>query len=143
MNVAFELLLQRPQPLEYVKIRKECGFGEVSLQQSGMGLDNSLFLVSVYCAKNLVGFGRIVGDGVLYFYIADVLVSPKMAGKGIGGTIMDRLILYLKEAANPLSTIALLAAPNNEDFYKKFGFETCPNRYFGTGMSYLKWVDLG
>lgn len=142
MNKEFQLSLQPPKPSAYIKIRKECGFGKVSLKQSETCLDNSLFLVSIYDSENLIGFGRVVGDGVLCFYIADVLVSPKMARKGIGKTIMKELMAYLRETANPLSTIALLATPDKEYFYSKHGFEVCPNKYFGKGMSYIKWVDL-
>ncbi|WP_282085308.1 GNAT family N-acetyltransferase [Aquimarina algiphila] len=131
-----------PKPSAYIKIRKECDFGEVSPKQSETCLDNSLFFACIYESKELVGFGRIVGDGVLCFYIADVLVSPKMAGQGVGGMIIAALVSYLKEAATPLSTITLLAAPNKESFYSKYGFETCPNKYFGKGMSYIKWINL-
>lgn len=138
----FFLKKECPKPSAYIKIRKECGFGEVSTKESETCLDNSLFLVCAYDSKELIGFGRIVGDGVLCFYIADVLVSPKMASRGLGGMIIEALVSYLKEAATPLSTIALLAAPNKEPFYNKYGFDTCPNKYFGKGMSYIKWINL-
>ncbi|WP_422860667.1 GNAT family N-acetyltransferase [Flagellimonas sp. S174] len=138
----FLLKKECPEPSAYIRIRKECGFGEVSLKQSETCLDNSLFFACVYDSKELVGFGRIVGDGVLCFYISDVLVSPKMAGQGVGRMIIAALVSYLKEATTPMSTISLLAAPNKESFYSKYGFEACPNKYFGKGMSYIKWINL-
>ena len=82
MNEKIQLRFLKPRPSEYIRIRKECGFGEVSLKQSETCLDNSLFLVSIYDSENLIGFGRVVGDGVLCFYIADVLVSQIMVVKG-------------------------------------------------------------
>ena len=142
MKEEFTLTLDKPHPMAYIQIRKEVGFGEVTLQQSQDSLSNSLFCVSLYQAEKLVGFGRIVGDGVLYFYVSDVLVSPEMKGKGLGNKIMEELLSYLKRSATPLSTIALLSAPNREGFYQKHGFEICPNKYFGKGLSYTKLVQL-
>lgn len=142
MNANFTIDLKMPKPADYIKIRKACGFGEVSLKQSRIGLTHSLFHISIYSSEKLIGFGRIVGDGILTFYIADVLVSPEFFGRGIGRLIMAQLLAYLEKAASPLATIAILTAPNKEGFYAKFGFKTCPNEYFGKGMSYLKFVDL-
>lgn len=142
MKQEFKFVYDKPEPSEYIQIRSESGFGKISLSQSERSLDNSLFIVSVYQTKKLIGIGRIVGDGVLYFYISDVLISPDIKGKGVGGRIMEELISYLNKTANPLSTISLLAAPNKEDFYTKYGFELCPNEYFGKGLSYTKLVKL-
>ena len=127
--------------MAYITIREACGFGKISLEQSAESLSNSLFFVTVFHSKKLVGLGRIVGDGTLFFYITDVLVSPEMKGKGIGKTIMKLLISYLEKSAGPSSTIAVLAAPAKEGFYEKFGFTACPNTYFGKGMSYLKLIE--
>ena len=142
MESEFTLKLEKPAPQEYLHLRALSGFGEITLEQSKDSLNNSLFCVSIYHMDKLVGLGRIVGDGVLFFYISDVLASPHMKGYGIGSLIMKELLAYLEKTANRLSTIALLAAPNQEDFYTKFGFEECPNRYFGKGLSYTKWVEL-
>ncbi|HAS39241.1 MAG TPA: GNAT family N-acetyltransferase [Microscillaceae bacterium] len=142
MKEEFDIRLEKPHHLDYIQIRKEVGFGEVSPEQSQQSLDNSLFFVCIYHSEKLMGFGRVVGDGVLFFYISDVMVSPQAKGQGIGSMIMNEIMAYLKKTANRWSTIALLAAPNKENFYTKFGFETCPNKYFGQGLSYLKLVEL-
>ncbi|OJJ15375.1 hypothetical protein BKI52_38830 [marine bacterium AO1-C] len=142
MNAALDIRLEKPHYLDYIRIRKEVGFGEVSPEQSQQSLDNSLFFVCVYQAEKLVGFGRVVGDGVLFFYISDVVVSPQAKGQGVGSMLMNEIISYLKKSATRLSTIALLTAPGKEGFYTKFGFEICPNKYFGQGLSYLKLIEL-
>ena len=142
MNAEFTLKLEKPTPQAYIYLRKVSGFGEISLKQSEDSLSNSLFCACMYHSDTLIGLGRIVGDGVLFFYVSDVLISPKMEGHGIGSLIMKELLAYLEKTSNKLSTIGLLAAPNQEGFYTKFGFEECPNRYFGKGLSYTRWVEL-
>lgn len=142
MESEFILRLENPPPEGYIQLRAQSGFGKITLEQSTNSLDNSLFCVSIYQMDKLVGLGRIVGDGVLFFYISDVLVSPDMKGHGIGKALMKEILAYLEKTVNELSTVALLAAPHRESFYTQFGFEVCPNKFFGQGLSYTKFVQL-
>lgn len=136
MNNKLYLSLEKPESSDYVKLRKSCGFGKVTPEQSNESLNNSLFFVSILHSNKLVGFGRVVGDGTLFFYITDVLVAPDRAGKGIGGMLMKEILSYLEKEANSLSTIAVIAFRDKEGFYKKYGFEACPNENFGAGLIY-------
>lgn len=130
------LKYKKPSAAEYLQIRYDCGFGKVSLMESEKSLNNSLFTVSFYHSKELIGFGRIIGDGILYFYIADVLVHPKKRGAGVGNRIIKELLSYLKNKATKSSTIAVISFRNKESFYIKHGFEMCPNDIFGAGLTY-------
>ena len=132
---------KKPSAAAYLQIRDECGFGKVSLKQSETSLNTSLFMVSFYHSNELIGFGRIVGDGVLYFYITDVLVHPTMRGTGVGKSIMMELLAYLNDKANNFSTIAVIAFRNKESFYLKHGFELCPNDIFGAGLTYPMFLQ--
>ena len=116
MNKAFTIRYESPDPIDYIRIRKSAGWGEISLSQSQKSLEHSCHVVCVYDAHTLVGMGRIVGDGVLYFYLSDVVVDPMVKGQGIGQLIMEELVAYLNKNALPFSTIAVLAAPNKEGF---------------------------
>ena len=136
MNPKTTVELEKPSAVDYAKIRHDCGFGKITLKQAETSLSTSLFMVSLYHLKELVGFGRIVGDGVLYFYIADVLVHPKMQGAGIGGHIMKQVLSYLEKNAMASSTIAVIAFGGKESFYQQHGFELCPNDIFGAGLIY-------
>lgn len=60
----------------------------------------------------IIGMGRIIGDGARIFYIQDVVIHPNFQGKGIGTTIMEKLIAYIE----------------------KFGFQKRPNKFQGNGM---------
>ena len=84
----------------------------------------------------VVGMGRLVGDGYIYWYVQDVVIDPEYQGKGIGKAIMQYLTDYIENNSIPNTevTIALMAAKGKEDFYTKLGFFTRPTERFGPGM---------
>ena len=84
--------------------------------------------------EQLAGFGRVVGDGHLYFYIQDLIVAPTYRGRGVGKQIMERLIEEIKNRATSGAMIGLMSAHGKEAFYEKFGFIVRPNDVFGAGM---------
>jgi ribosomal protein S18 acetylase RimI-like enzyme len=70
-----------------------------------------------------VGMGRVVGDGVFYFYVQDVVVLPDHQGRGIGEEILRRLVAAVDAIAPPKAFIGLFAAGSSTDFYRRHGFE--------------------
>ncbi len=95
-------------------------------------IENDLFSVCVYHDNELVGIGRIIGDGYIYFYIQDIIVIPEYQKKGIGRVIMDNIEGYLLTAANNNSFVGLMAAVGVQGFYEKYGYKVRPEN--GSGM---------
>ncbi len=124
-----------PSPDQYIHLREEAGWGTISQETAAKSLTGSLFGVCLFEGENLIGFSRLVGDGILYFYIADVIISPAHGGKGHGSRLMDALMNYIHAHAETGATIAVLSAPGREKFYEQFGLTPCPNQLFGQGMS--------
>ena len=85
-------------------------------------LDHSIFSVTVKEDQEVIGMGRIIGDGAIYFYIQDIVVHPEHQGKGIGREIMKALVNYLEENAPDQAFIGLFASEGKVDFYQKFDF---------------------
>ena len=83
---------------------------------------------------NSLEWGRIVGDGAMYFYLQDVVVAPHCQGQGIGELVMKELEIYLARTASKGATIGLLSAKGKENFYRRFGYLTRPNDSLGNGM---------
>ena len=81
-----------------------------------------------------LGLARVVGDGVLYFYISDVIVHPELRGSGYGVLLMKAVMKYLRKAAHPGAMIVVLPLKGRETFYERFGFKRCPDGRFGIGM---------
>ena len=84
----------------------------------------------------VIGYGRIIGDGICFLYIHDVMVIPKYQNKKIGSQIMNKLLEKVNQIKieNPYVRVYLGASKGKESFYEKFGFVTRPNEYLGAGM---------
>ena len=115
---------------------------EKPLEQAEKAIKNGLFSVSAISDGKVVGMGRLVGDGAMYWYLQEIIVHPKYQGKGIGKSIVNRLIEYVKNTAIPGSkvTVGLTAAKGKDTFYEKFGFFRKPTATSGPGME--KWIDI-
>ena len=89
-------------------------------------------MVSVYENENLVGFGRIICDGIVHALILDLIVDPEFQNKGIGGLILDKLVEKCKQ--HQIRDIQLFCAIGYSSFYEKRGFKKRPDD--APGMEY-------
>lgn len=97
-------------------------------------LKNTLFSVVVYDKEKPVAIGRIVGDGRIAFFIKDVVVHPDYRNKHVGSMVVNELLDYIESCCCENPYIGLMAMPDTEKFYEKFGFIIRPNERFGAGM---------
>ncbi|MDP4095997.1 GNAT family N-acetyltransferase [Paenibacillus sp. P96] len=117
-----EILYEAPTVQEYVELRQGAGLSLISAEGAAIGLPNSLFAVSLRQNGELVGMGRVVGDGGCFFHITDIAVRPTHQGKGYGRLLMTEIMKYL-EKEMPLGSYATLLADVPADkLYAKFGF---------------------
>ena len=87
-------------------------------------LSKSWHAVSAYDGDRLVGFGRVISDGVLYAFICDMIVLPSYQRQGIGSTILHKLIERCRGAGVPV--VWLFAAQGKAGFYQAHGFAPRP-----------------
>ncbi|MAK33043.1 MAG: N-acetyltransferase [Acidiferrobacter sp.] len=94
-----------------------------SVQGATKGLGQELFsvLLRLEESEEIVGMGRVVGDGGTIFVICDMLVIEEYQRKGGGTIIMDAIMDYLLHEAPPNSYINLMA--DVDGFYERWGFE--------------------
>ena len=122
------ILVERLETLEeYLRLREAVGWICQDIKATEIGLINSLFSVCMIYRDEVIGHGRVVGDGGIYFDIKDVIVLPKFQGKGIGKQIMNAIMNYLEKNAHSNAFIGLMAAKGVTGFYEKFDFEKRPN----------------
>ena len=79
---------------DFVRLRIETGFAEVPLEHARRALENGLLNVSAYYQGELIGIGRLVGDGAMYWYLQEIIVLPEYQKKGVGTQIVNHLIGY-------------------------------------------------
>lgn len=121
---------------EYNYLFDEVGWGSYEDKISKKALDNTIYSVSVYDDEKIIGYGRLIGDGICFLYIHDVMVLPKYQNKKIGTKIMNKLLEKIEQIKleNPYVRVYLGASKGKEEFYKKFGFITREEAKLGKGM---------
>ena len=100
-------------------------------------ISSSWYVLSAYDNDDLVGFGRVISDGVLYALICDLIIQPLYQGQGIGSTLLNKLITRCR--LRPVRVIWLFSAKDKSSFYQKFGFLERPAD--APGMQMLTTAD--
>ena len=113
-----------PTLSEYKKLRGLVGWWKTDKNSTDKALKNSLFSAVAVNQNTVIGFGRIIGDGGLYFYIQDLIVHPEFQNKGFGKSLMKELMGYITANAKSGAFVGLMAAKGLEKYYKSFGFKT-------------------
>ena len=128
----YELRAETPSPEDYLRLRVAAGLSAKDPDGAVTGLANSWHAVVVRRNGELVGMGRVVGDGGLFFLVVDIAVEPAHQGRGLGKAIMDALAERLREAAPSRAHVALIADGEAHRLYAQYGFTlTAPG---GVGM---------
>ena len=127
MNEGYVLVERNPTLEEYQRLRRAVGWEDVETKAIEVGLQNSLFSVCVVLENEVIGCGRVIGDGGIYFYIQDIIVLPEFQGKRIGRRIMDAVMEYLEAHARNGAFVGLMAARGVSKFYERYGFKERPS----------------
>lgn len=132
------VLLEGPPSMEaFVALRADEGWGQIAPDAARRALGASLFSMSIVCGDETVGFGRLVGDGVLYFFLTDVVVRADHRGCGLGDVIVRSLMEFALAAGGRSGSIGLMSASGKESFYARYGFVARPDDRFGAGMTWV------
>jgi len=120
---------------QFLSLRESVGWKGVEFQVE-QALKSGLYNVLAKDGEQVIGMGRLVGDGIMYWYVQDVIVNPQYQGQGIGKSIMAYLFRYIEENSLPDTTvtIGLMSAKGKDEFYEKLGFIARPNEIYGAGM---------
>lgn len=116
----FTYIEEVPPVDDFLRLRSVSGLTPRPKTAAEKALPNSLYGVYVKTGGQIVGMGRVVGDGALNFEIVDVAVDPAYQGEGLGMGIMKKIMSYLENHAPKGSMISLMA--DVPGFYEKFGF---------------------
>jgi N-acetylglutamate synthase-like GNAT family acetyltransferase len=99
-----------------------------------LAIKKSWHVISAYENDQLVGFGRIICDGVVHALILDMIVHPLYKRRGIGTKILICLVKRCLE--HNIRDIQVFCAKGKADFYMKNGFQPRPKE--APGMEFKK-----
>ena len=116
-----------PDTNEYWYLFQTTGWNEdyhFTQQDLENAIKNSWFSNSLYDSDKLIGFGRVIADGVHHALIVDLIIHPDYQGQGLGSKLLERLVAKCTDAK--IRDIQLFAAKDKFRFYEKLGFEKRP-----------------
>ena len=118
----YTIRLAIPAIATYQLLRVAAGMSAKSTEAAAKGLPNSLFAVQVLLGDEVVGMGRIIGDGGCFFQVVDIAVLPAHQGKGLGKLIMREIRQFIDSDVPESAYVSLIADGQAQDLYAQFGF---------------------
>ncbi len=103
---------------EVVNLFKTIGWALRTPSEIERAFRMSTYVRIAYSGDKIVGFGRTVDDGKYYALIADLIIDPKVQGRGIGTRILNEL----RDALKDYIFTSLIAAPGKDSFYVQQGW---------------------
>ncbi|WP_157631201.1 MULTISPECIES: GNAT family N-acetyltransferase [Vibrio] len=95
-NIKIRVQVRVPTVNQYNELRKLIGWKVIDNCRASLALNNSLISVCALVDNEVIGIGRVVGDGALYFCIQDVIVAPKYQNQGVNHMIVEKIMTNIK-----------------------------------------------
>ena len=126
MNIAYiEQVV--PEAASFFELFETTGWNKkdrLASRQLHQALRSSWYMVCAYSTDQLVGFGRMISDGIMHALILDMIVHPDYQDQGIGSAILR--MLKCRAEKQDIRDIQLFAAAGKAGFYRCFGFQDRP-----------------
>ena len=127
-----------PDVETYLQLKRAVGWPVPDPGAAAAALANTRWGFIVEKDGETIGTATINGDGILYFYIQDVMIHPDHQRKGLGTRLMDAVMRHIGENSTDKSYVALFAAVGLEPFYGRYGFVARPTDGYGPGMFFIR-----
>ncbi len=118
-----EILEQQIPIKTYQYMRVTCGLSAKSDEACAIGLPNSLYSLMIKEDGQVIGMGRVIGDGGCFCQVVDICVLPEKQGRGLGKIIMENITNFIKTQLPKSCYTSLIADGNTSFLYEMFGFQ--------------------
>ena len=128
MDDRYTLVIGVPSVEDYCRLRVSAGLSPKSPEAAAAGLPNTLFGVVIVEDARVIGMGRAIGDGGLFYQLVDIAVEPAHQRRGLGKAIVGKLVEYLQQSAPDGAHVSLIADGPAQHLCSQFGFKpTAPD----------------
>jgi GNAT superfamily N-acetyltransferase len=119
----YVLVPEAPGLDDYLRLRRLAGLSPKTPAQGSGALSGSWAFchIRIEGTDEIVGMGRVIGDGGWYFLIADMAVLPTHQRQGIGRRVIEHLIERVTIAV-PDAYLTLMADSPGRRLYESVGF---------------------
>ena len=135
MTGDYTVSVEVPGIEDYCRLRRVAGLTPRSEKAAAAGLPNTVVAALVRHGTEVVGMGRVMGDGLCY-QIVDIAVEPAHQGRGLGKVIVSTLMRELRQIAPAEAYVSLIADGDARHLYAQYGFE--PTAPASIGMA--QWI---
>ncbi len=129
MTPGYRLVMAAPPVADYLRLRQEAGLSPKTVEQATAALPGGWAACHVVeeGGGEVVGMGRLLGDGGWYFHVIDMAVLPAHQRRGLGDAVLNALLDRVRHLAPPGAVVNLFADPPGRRLYQRHGFsETAP-----------------
>lgn len=125
-------LYEVPDSKEYIDLRLAAGLNPKEDSVVKTALSHTIFSVIIRGdASELIGMGRIIGDGGCFFQIVDLIVKPSHQDQEIDDIILHEILEYLDKNAPKDADIIVMADLSNIKFYQEHDFKLVYPELYG------------
>jgi GNAT superfamily N-acetyltransferase len=118
---------RKPTVAQYESIVASVGFRTHDNAAAENPLANTVFAFYAVEEQEVVGVGRIVGDGAISFLLTNIMVRPSHQRRGIGTRIVQSLCGLMETLPYKNMVLELVALPELQQFYERVGFKASRN----------------
>ncbi|MEV0722905.1 GNAT family N-acetyltransferase [Micromonospora purpureochromogenes] len=119
----YRLVDRLPTVEEFVAVTRAVGWADAYDPAAiPASLAASLHAVVAVEGDRVIGLGRLIGDGAIYYYLQDLAVVPERQRRGVGAAILGRLEEWIAGRASARTFVGLFAAGGSVALYRRFGY---------------------
>jgi ribosomal protein S18 acetylase RimI-like enzyme len=130
-----KIVRRTPTALEFESLLVSVGFRGHDPASTELALANTLFCICAMDEKEVIGLGRIVGDGAISLLLTNIMVRPSYQRRGIGTRIVRELLSCVEELPHRNIVLEVAPLPGSQEFYESLDFKS--SRGAPPGM--VKW----